>query len=676
MKFSCDSCNAQYMIADEKVGARGVKVKCKKCSHIIIVKPAAREETPAPNNKPAATDHSTAASQKMSATTANTPASAESNPAFNSSSNTSNPFGSVFSAAGTSANEGAGSDSAGMDAGIVGGTTSNDFGSSSFQNAGFGSSASSFDTSPSMPDLAAESAANSSGMSTSPYAATDNSQRFSANANFSSSSQSYDNSQNYQSEGSDFDLGALSPNVRAPSQVQQSPGEKEWYIAIDDSQIGPIDLAEVEQRWDAEELDEESLAWKAGMADWLPLTEIPELTYLITQRPHTKSQARANFSSAAANTATASSTGTIMVPSSGVTFGGETSDEEISWKPSAASALSSLVQEELVAANNPPSPAPVASASNNPYEMDMPSFGANELFSSKSNSSSRASVAAVAPRVDSFGGAPMPSWSVPVTPKHTSHAKWMIPLFSFFGLAILGLLGFLVWQQMHMPKQVIVQAPIQSNATNAVSDNTKSAGSKAVAANVDNTKKPAADDDDSEASSDKANGKASTKGEGRRKNVLGRNKNREPRGAGKHETTTRADDDEDSPRPTPRANPKSGSRDPLADIDTPSNKPAAKESLTKQDVMSAVKRSAATVAPCLKDARANNEIQPGKVVFTLNWVIRPDGSVARPVMKGPANVLNTSLPSCFSTVMKRWRFPASQRELPISNFPFGPITIH
>ncbi len=40
MKFFCDNCNAQYMIADEKVGTRGVKVKCKKCAHVILVKPA------------------------------------------------------------------------------------------------------------------------------------------------------------------------------------------------------------------------------------------------------------------------------------------------------------------------------------------------------------------------------------------------------------------------------------------------------------------------------------------------------------------------------------------------------------------------------------------------------------------------------------------------------------
>lgn len=39
MKFECESCNAQYMIADEKVGKRGVKVKCKRCSHVIVVRP-------------------------------------------------------------------------------------------------------------------------------------------------------------------------------------------------------------------------------------------------------------------------------------------------------------------------------------------------------------------------------------------------------------------------------------------------------------------------------------------------------------------------------------------------------------------------------------------------------------------------------------------------------------
>ncbi|EAU62350.1 MJ0042-type zinc finger domain-containing protein, partial [Stigmatella aurantiaca] len=40
MRFVCDSCRAQYMISDDKVGAKGVKVRCKKCGHVILVRPA------------------------------------------------------------------------------------------------------------------------------------------------------------------------------------------------------------------------------------------------------------------------------------------------------------------------------------------------------------------------------------------------------------------------------------------------------------------------------------------------------------------------------------------------------------------------------------------------------------------------------------------------------------
>ena len=38
MRFVCDSCRAQYMISDDKVGPNGVKVRCKKCGHVIVVR--------------------------------------------------------------------------------------------------------------------------------------------------------------------------------------------------------------------------------------------------------------------------------------------------------------------------------------------------------------------------------------------------------------------------------------------------------------------------------------------------------------------------------------------------------------------------------------------------------------------------------------------------------------
>src|SRR5207302_7773538 len=37
--FTCADCGAKYMIADDKIGPRGVKVRCKKCANVIVLRP-------------------------------------------------------------------------------------------------------------------------------------------------------------------------------------------------------------------------------------------------------------------------------------------------------------------------------------------------------------------------------------------------------------------------------------------------------------------------------------------------------------------------------------------------------------------------------------------------------------------------------------------------------------
>jgi predicted Zn finger-like uncharacterized protein len=59
MKFTCDSCRSQYMISDEKVGPNGVKVRCKKCGNVVLVRRAQEvaaamaAPAPAPASAPA-----------------------------------------------------------------------------------------------------------------------------------------------------------------------------------------------------------------------------------------------------------------------------------------------------------------------------------------------------------------------------------------------------------------------------------------------------------------------------------------------------------------------------------------------------------------------------------------------------------------------------------------------
>ncbi|MGO9709894.1 MAG: zinc-ribbon domain-containing protein, partial [Polyangiaceae bacterium] len=58
MKFLCDQCKAKYQISDDKVAGKTVRMKCRKCGHLIEVRAAVTESsvaTTAPSEPPAAT---------------------------------------------------------------------------------------------------------------------------------------------------------------------------------------------------------------------------------------------------------------------------------------------------------------------------------------------------------------------------------------------------------------------------------------------------------------------------------------------------------------------------------------------------------------------------------------------------------------------------------------------
>lgn len=53
--------------------------------------------------------------------------------------------------------------------------------------------------------------------------------------------------------------------------------KKEWYIRIEERTEGPYSLEELQ---DDPRITLTTLAWKEGMARWLPIYQIPELTKL------------------------------------------------------------------------------------------------------------------------------------------------------------------------------------------------------------------------------------------------------------------------------------------------------------------------------------------------------------------------------------------------------------
>ena len=43
-----------------------------------------------------------------------------------------------------------------------------------------------------------------------------------------------------------------------------------WHIVVDQEQVGPLTVAEVQARFAAGEIDSESYIWREGFSDWLP----------------------------------------------------------------------------------------------------------------------------------------------------------------------------------------------------------------------------------------------------------------------------------------------------------------------------------------------------------------------------------------------------------------------
>jgi predicted Zn finger-like uncharacterized protein len=110
---------------------------------------------------------------------------------------------------------------------------------------------------------------------------------------------------------------------------------EEWYCAIDDEQVGPLGLQEVENRWESGQISPDSLAWHPGMEDWKPVKDIPKLRYLLGTLK--KEQVPASVEAAGSDDAK---------PAAG------SSD----WDTSGGSALASLVEEEIQAVESAPPP--------------------------------------------------------------------------------------------------------------------------------------------------------------------------------------------------------------------------------------------------------------------------------------------------------------------------------
>jgi hypothetical protein len=133
----------------------------------------------------------------------------------------------------------------------------------------------------------------------------------------------------------------------------------DWFVAIDDQQVGPLSFDEVKRRWETSEIGPESLCWRAGFPDWLPIREVPELVSVLAPAPRKPIKPEVPVAPLVSvpvetsyNVGGFSRTVRAEVPVMAAAQAAAPA-EEVSWKPSAASALASLVKEEIEALTKP-----------------------------------------------------------------------------------------------------------------------------------------------------------------------------------------------------------------------------------------------------------------------------------------------------------------------------------
>ena len=68
-------------------------------------------------------------------------------------------------------------------------------------------------------------------------------------------------------------------------ETSQDAADLVWHIVVDQDQVGPMNVADVRQRFAAGDIDMESYVWREGFEDWKPLREVDVFADLVTDGP-------------------------------------------------------------------------------------------------------------------------------------------------------------------------------------------------------------------------------------------------------------------------------------------------------------------------------------------------------------------------------------------------------
>ncbi|MCX7944590.1 MAG: zinc-ribbon domain-containing protein [Deltaproteobacteria bacterium] len=351
MIFTCDNCNAQYKISDDRIPAKGAKVKCKKCGNIITIRPqevsfseanSYQDEATVVQRSPFASEGedrieaTRVVSQEQAAGIFKSLINEHSRSMSQESEHESDTYQSEKVYSGYSAET---TDSQYYS---VGQESADDRPTSVYESTHQSEEEIQDETEQKINEMLRDDKEEDISREATRVVSTEQLKQIVGEDEIDSvGKRKEQSSQSYFSH-------------QQPYVAPKSRGE--WYVAIGQMQVGPLSMNELEEKWGRGEINSTTLVWKAGMSGWQPLMYVQELTHLVPpthynvveQMPPVqeyKTQAKQEE-----ETYSSSSTFPSLDDLARQEEELKTRREEespIDWKPSAGEALASLVQDEM-----------------------------------------------------------------------------------------------------------------------------------------------------------------------------------------------------------------------------------------------------------------------------------------------------------------------------------------
>ena len=713
MRFVCESCRAQYMINDEKVGPKGVKVRCRKCGYVIHVKKtdgAAAKNGPvnASNDPDDATATQVMNSPLAAGTDATLDLTSPGAPAADPPTSRVNMNDPAVQAAMES--KAAKTAAAKEKNGEAKDTPKNEpKPGDSFLGADEDEIGAVFDS---------VLAGGSTGPTTLPTGGLDGKGAVEGDRE---STKVLDADMVKKLAEESNSSGSSNPGLAKVEEVPQ----QDWYVALNDKQTGPMPLDQLKQHWDKGEVGPDSLCWRAGFSDWIPVSQVKILASVLAPKPAkpivvaaaamnpgimapapsvVSVPVQSAFSAGGLVTTVQSE---VQVPIAAAALPSNIAAQEDTgtWRPSAASALASLVKEEMEVLAKPPPKKPEPS-------NDLTAGGLLDLPSAEEKPAPSqhhapepvaARPAPAPPPVNPYMANPGATYSAPAVTQYRppSNRGLLIGLGVGGGVLLLCLIGLVLFLALREPKVVMAQpnnppvqptqpvvpptqpanppvAVVQPPAQPAQPPPAQPANPPVAAANPENPPAQPAQP---------AQPVAAMKGNGTKTNS-----------GGTRVATAKVEKEQPvKAEPVAKETPKpSGSGDESFDdlfgdgkkkpakeepkSDTPAKKkevyiPAApgsgggdlKDALESSDIMETVVANKSGLQRCAEEQKKREGGSSGKIV--MKWTIETSGAVKN-VSVVTEELKGSYMASCMSSLIKGMKFPRHKKQGEPVQFPF------